>query len=56
MPSTCAVPFPYEEFRTKNIRGKKGLHFAQTTGRTTVNFRDPDGWHLQLTCQPDHQK
>ncbi len=26
----------------------EGPRFIQSTGRTVVNFRDPDGWRLQL--------
>jgi hypothetical protein len=51
MRSTCAAPFAYEELCTKGTRFEKSPNFVQTTGRTTVNVRDPDGWRLQLTSQ-----
>ena len=38
----------HEELRGKGIAFEQGPHFVQETGRTIVNFRDPDGWRLQL--------
>jgi catechol 2,3-dioxygenase-like lactoylglutathione lyase family enzyme len=38
----------YEELRGKGITFARGPGFVQATGRTVVNFRDPDGWRLQL--------
>ncbi len=37
----------YEELRAKGIAARSP-NFVQSTGRTTVNLRDPDGWRLQL--------
>jgi catechol 2,3-dioxygenase-like lactoylglutathione lyase family enzyme len=38
----------YEELRNKGITSANTPNFVQSTGRTTINFRDPDGWRLQL--------
>ena len=38
----------YEEMRQKGINPERGPHFVESTGRTNINFRDPDGWRLQL--------
>jgi catechol 2,3-dioxygenase-like lactoylglutathione lyase family enzyme len=38
----------YEELRSKGITSLRAPNFVTATGRTTVNFRDPDGWRLQL--------
>ena len=38
----------YENLRSQGITSMKAPNFVQSTGRTTVNFRDPDGWRLQL--------
>jgi catechol 2,3-dioxygenase-like lactoylglutathione lyase family enzyme len=38
----------YEELRNQGITSVKPPNFVPATGRTTVNFRDPDGWRLQL--------
>jgi len=38
----------YEELRSKGVTSLRAPNFVPATGRTTVNFRDPDGWRLQL--------
>ena len=38
----------YRELQAQGITTLKPPNFVQSTGRTTVNFRDPDGWRLQL--------
>jgi catechol 2,3-dioxygenase-like lactoylglutathione lyase family enzyme len=38
----------YEELQSQGITSMKPPNFVQSTGRTTINFRDPDGWRLQL--------
>jgi len=38
----------YQALQTQGITTMKPPNFVQSTGRTTVNFRDPDGWRLQL--------
>ncbi len=38
----------YEALQRKGITSMKAPNFVSATGRTTVNFRDPDGWRLQL--------
>lgn len=38
----------YAELTRNGISGARAPNFVQATGRTTVNFRDPDGWRLQL--------
>ncbi len=38
----------YEAFKAKGIPMPRTPNFVPATGRTTVNFRDPDGWRLQL--------
>ncbi len=38
----------YEELRQKGINPERGPQFVESTGRTNINFRDPDGWRLQL--------
>lgn len=38
----------YESMQRQGIGGAKTPNFVRATGRTTVNFRDPDGWRLQL--------
>lgn len=37
----------YEEMQRQGIAARTPNYVA-ATGRTTVNFRDPDGWRLQL--------
>ena len=38
----------YRELQAQGITTLKPPNFVQSTGRITVNFRDPDGWRLQL--------
>ena len=38
----------YDELRTQGVPMPRAPNFVPATGRTTVNFRDPDGWRLQL--------
>ena len=38
----------YDELRAAGIEFASGPHLVEATGRTIVNFRDPDGWRLQL--------
>lgn len=37
----------YEEMQQAGLKAQTP-NFVPATGRTTVNFRDPDGWRLQL--------
>jgi len=38
----------YIDLNKKGIKFESDPHLVKTTGRTIVNFRDPDGWRLQL--------
>ena len=38
----------YEDMQHQGITSAKPPNFVPPTGRTTINFRDPDGWRLQL--------
>jgi catechol 2,3-dioxygenase-like lactoylglutathione lyase family enzyme len=38
----------YTELQSKGVTSLRPPNFVVSTGRTTVNFRDPDGWRLQL--------
>ena len=38
----------YDELRSKGIALPAAPQYVNATGRTNVNFRDPDGWRLQL--------
>jgi catechol 2,3-dioxygenase-like lactoylglutathione lyase family enzyme len=38
----------YAELQGKGVTSLRSPNFVAATGRTTVNFRDPDGWRLQL--------
>jgi glyoxylase I family protein len=38
----------YEDMQRQGISSAKPPNFVPATGRTTINFRDPDGWRLQL--------
>jgi catechol 2,3-dioxygenase-like lactoylglutathione lyase family enzyme len=38
----------YEEFQGKGLKMPRAPNYVKATGRMTVNFRDPDGWRLQL--------
>ena len=37
----------YTEMHSQSIDARSP-NFVKATGRTTVNFRDPDGWRMQL--------
>ena len=37
----------YETLRSTTLK-IKAPNFVESTGRTTVNLRDPDGWRMQL--------
>lgn len=38
----------YDALQSQGIASANQPNFVVSTGRTTVNFRDPDGWRLQL--------
>lgn len=38
----------HQELERKGVNFESGPTFIQASGRTVVNFRDPDGWRLQL--------
>ena len=38
----------YRELQGQGITTMREPNFVVATGRTTVNFRDPDGWRMQL--------
>ena len=38
----------YAALQSNGLRSLRPPNFVAATGRTTVNFRDPDGWRLQL--------
>ena len=38
----------YDEFQRKGLKMPRAPNYVKATGRMTVNFRDPDGWRLQL--------
>jgi catechol 2,3-dioxygenase-like lactoylglutathione lyase family enzyme len=38
----------YAELQGQGLTSLRQPNFVAATGRTTVNFRDPDGWRLQL--------
>lgn len=38
----------YDELQRKGVKGMRAPNYVVATGRTTVNFRDPDGWRMQL--------
>ncbi len=38
----------YEEMLQQGLSPERGPHYVTETGRTNVNFRDPDGWRLQM--------
>ena len=43
-----SVPKAYEEMVKAGISPESRPHLVQSTGRTNINLRDPDGWRLQL--------
>ncbi len=38
----------YADMQKQGITTAKEPNYVESTGRTTVNFRDPDGWRMQL--------
>jgi glyoxylase I family protein len=38
----------YAELQSQGLSSMRPPNYVPATGRTTVNFRDPDGWRLQL--------
>ena len=38
----------YEELKNAGVTFDGGPTFVEASGRLVVNFRDPDGWRLQL--------
>lgn len=38
----------YEELQGKGVKTLRAPNYVKATGRMTVNFRDPDGWRMQL--------
>jgi len=52
------VAVAHRELQAKGLNIAGSPHLVPSTGRTNVNFRDPDGWRLQLVDArrqaPDH--
>ena len=38
----------HREIMDRGISPEREPHFVESTGRTNINLRDPDGWRLQL--------
>ena len=38
----------YDELQAKGLKTMRAPNYVKATGRMTVNFRDPDGWRMQL--------
>lgn len=38
----------YAELQGKGVKNMRTPNYVAATGRMTVNFRDPDGWRMQL--------
>ena len=38
----------YQHLQSKGVAPEREPHYVESTGRTNVNLRDPDGWRLQL--------
>ena len=38
----------YEDLSAKGVKTLRAPNYVKATGRMTVNFRDPDGWRMQL--------
>ncbi len=38
----------HQEITGKGITPERAPHFIESTGRTNINMRDPDGWRVQL--------
>jgi len=42
------VAAAHRELQAQGLNLPGAPHLVASTGRTNVNFRDPDGWRLQL--------
>ncbi|MBI4611165.1 MAG: VOC family protein [Candidatus Rokubacteria bacterium] len=42
------VEAAHRELKARGIDIPQGPTFVRATGRTNLNFRDPDGWRLQI--------
>ena len=38
----------YDDLLAKGVKTMRVPNYVKSTGRTTVNLRDPDGWRMQL--------
>ena len=38
----------YDELQAKGLKTMRAPNYVKSTGRMTVNLRDPDGWRMQL--------
>jgi catechol 2,3-dioxygenase-like lactoylglutathione lyase family enzyme len=38
----------YDDLQGKGVKTMRAPNYVKATGRMTVNFRDPDGWRMQL--------
>ncbi len=38
----------YAELQAKGVKNMRAPNYVPATGRTRENFRDPDGWRMQL--------
>ena len=38
----------YAELQSKGVKTMRAPNYVKSTGRMTVNLRDPDGWRMQL--------
>jgi glyoxylase I family protein len=42
------VAAAHRELTERGVSIARGPHLVPSTGRTNLNFRDPDGWRLQI--------
>ena len=42
------VAAAHRELTERGVAIARGPHLVPSTGRTNLNFRDPDGWRLQI--------
>ena len=42
------VATAHRELTARGVSIPRGPHLVPSTGRTNLNFRDPDGWRLQI--------
>lgn len=42
------VEAAHRELKARGVHVPQGPTFVRSTGRTNLNFRDPDGWRLQI--------